>query len=58
MKINAAGILLLVFVLCKVFEYGPIATWSWWWVFSPLWIPFVFIFILGFVGAVAQEFSK
>jgi hypothetical protein len=48
------SILLLVFVLCKVFEYGPIAQWSWFWVLSPFWIPFAIalsVFALLCVGA-------
>lgn len=36
---GVCSVLLLVFILCKVFEVAPIAAWSWWWVFSPLWIP-------------------
>ena len=26
----------------KLAEIGVVATWSWWWVTSPLWIPFAF----------------
>jgi hypothetical protein len=36
--IGIAGILTIIFVVCKIFAVGPIAVWSWWWVFSPLWI--------------------
>lgn len=31
-------ILTTVFILAKVFEVAPVASWSWWWVFSPVWI--------------------
>lgn len=34
-------VLLTIFVVLKL--VGSIA-WSWWWVLSPLWIPFVLIF--------------
>lgn len=41
------SILTIIFVLAKIF--GKI-TWSWWWVFSPLWLPFLIsLTILGFV---------
>jgi len=40
------SILLLVFVLCKAFEYGPIASWSWFWVLSPVWIGGIAAFVL------------
>ena len=36
--------LTVVFVLAKVFEVNPAAAWSWWWVFSPVWISFAFVF--------------
>ena len=38
--ISLASLLTFVFVLAKIFEVGPIASWSWLWVFSPLWISF------------------
>jgi hypothetical protein len=31
--------LFLIFLTLKLAEVGVVATWSWWWVFSPLWIP-------------------
>ena len=37
-------VLTLVFVLAKVFEVHPVAAWSWWWVFSPVWISLAFVF--------------
>jgi len=33
---NLAGILTIIFVVLKLAEVGIVATWSWWWVFSPL----------------------
>ena len=40
-----AIIVFLAFFFAKIF--GKI-DWSWWWVFSPIWIPFVFV-ILFFI---------
>lgn len=37
-KTSWLGLLGIIFVLCKIFEYGPIAAWSWWWVLCPFWI--------------------
>lgn len=34
--IGFAGILTIIFVLAKIFDK---IDWSWWWVFSPIWIP-------------------
>ena len=33
-------IIFLAFFFAKIFDK---IDWSWWWVFSPLWIPFVFL---------------
>ena len=40
------GILGLIFVTLKLAEIGVVATWSWWAVLSPFWVPLV---ILGFI---------
>lgn len=45
------SILIIIFVLAKIF--GKI-TWSWWWVFSPLWLPFLIsLTVLGFILLIA-----
>ena len=36
-------ILFLIFLTLKLAGIGEVATWSWWWVTSPLWIPLVLI---------------
>ena len=36
-------ILFLIFLTLKLGGWGVVATWSWWWVTSPLWIPLVLI---------------
>ena len=47
--IGLSGILFVVFLilrLCKVI------TWSWWWVFAPLWIPVavgVILIVIAFI---------
>lgn len=40
------GIITVIFVLAKVFEVGPVAAWSWWWVFSPLLIGWGIVFLI------------
>jgi len=39
-SLSTSPILLLqaFFVVCKVLQVGMVAGWSWWWVWSPLWI--------------------
>jgi hypothetical protein len=41
--LGIAGLLTLLFAICKVTGYGQIAGWSWWWVLSPLWISWAIV---------------
>lgn len=47
--IGLAGCLFLIFLVLKLAEVGAVAKWSWWWVFSPLWIPLVVIIPIAVV---------
>ena len=29
----------IVLIILKLLDVGLVANWSWWWVFSPLWVP-------------------
>ena len=55
-------ILFLIFLTLKLAEVGQVATWSWWWVTAPLWIPFtVGIAIVGLtiiVGVIIAYISS
>ena len=37
--IGLSTVLFLIFLVLKLAGIGQVATWSWWWVTSPLWIP-------------------
>lgn len=55
------GILGLIFVTLKLAEIGVVATWSWWWVLSPFWIPLAIvlgIFAVVGIGMVAAAIFK
>jgi hypothetical protein len=39
-------IIFLIFLTLKLGGWGIVATWSWWWVFSPLWIWLLIVFIV------------
>lgn len=45
-------ILTIVFVCAKLF--GAIA-WSWWWVFSPIWIGYAVIFVRALIYVVFNK---
>ena len=39
-------ILFLIFLTLKLGGWGVVATWSWWWVTSPIWIPLLIVLVL------------
>jgi hypothetical protein len=48
--LGVVGATQVVFLVNKVTNAGDIAGWSWWWVWSPIWISFLAtlaVFILG-----------
>lgn len=47
------GLLGIIFVLCKIFAYGPIATWSWWLVLLPFYLGLAILLGVFVIGAVA-----
>jgi ABC-type antimicrobial peptide transport system permease subunit len=55
-------ILFLIFLTLKLAEVGPVAKWSWWWVISPLWIPFaligVIVSIVFVIAVIAHKLKK
>lgn len=51
------GILGLIFVTLKLAEIGVVATWSWWWVLSPFWIPLAIVLAIFAVVGVGMVFA-
>jgi hypothetical protein len=52
-RLNLGTILFLIFLTLKLAGLGVVATWSWWWVCSPLWISFaITLFIIGIASVV------
>jgi len=47
--IGFSGALFLVFLVLKLTGH---ITWSWWWVTSPLWMPFVFILVIVIIAVI------
>lgn len=52
------GILGLIFVTLKLAGVGTVATWSWWWVLSPFWIPLAIVLGIFAVAGVGVVVSK
>jgi predicted RND superfamily exporter protein len=56
--ISLSTLIFLIFLTLKLGGWGVVATWSWWWVFSPLWIPIVgVLFILGIMALIIHFLS-
>jgi hypothetical protein len=56
------GYLFLLFTGLKLAGIGPVATWSWWWVTSPLWGPLAFcvvvFLVVALIAVIAAAFSR
>lgn len=53
MQNNSISFLSLLFLIFLILKLCDVITWSWWWVFAPLWGPFALvciIFLFAFVG--------
>ena len=44
--IGLGGMIFIVFLVLKLGGIGQVANWSWWWVCSPIWIPFVIVILV------------
>ena len=54
-------ILFLIFLTLKLAGIGAVASWSWWWVTSPLWIPIVaglWVMMMGLVFLMIRELNR
>lgn len=52
--IGFCGLLTIVFIILKLLDK---IDWSWWWVLSPLWIPWAIIIVLLLIWGVAKALS-
>jgi len=55
---SLATFLTALFVTLKLTEVGTVRTWSWWWVFSPLWIPVAILFTVWGLAVVAAAIDE
>lgn len=58
--------LAIVFIILKITGTTAVATWSWWWVLAPIWIPvamilgimmvaFLFLLLIAVVAAIGGK---
>jgi hypothetical protein len=48
-------ILCLIFLTLKLGGWGVVANWSWWWIFSPIWIPVVFVLVIALIAIIIKQ---
>ena len=56
--IGIGTVLFLIFLTLKLAEVGKVATWSWWWVTSPLWIPLVLVLGIAAIALILAGIIK
>ena len=61
-KSGGLGIGMILFIVFLVLKLTNVIDWSWWWVTSPLWIPFALgglvIGAIGVIAIIIERFSK
>ena len=59
---NGIGFGTVLFLIFMTLKLTGNIDWSWWWVTSPLWIPFVAVVvvlgIVGLIAAIIEQLSK
>lgn len=45
-----------LFLLFLGLKLANVITWSWWWVFSPLWIPLTIVIVIFFLMVIFNFF--
>jgi len=56
--IGLGTVLFLIFLTMKLTGVGLVATWSWWWVTSPLWIPIALVLGIAVIALILAGIIK
>lgn len=60
--LGLCSVLTIIFVVLKVLGVAPVATWSWIWVLSPLWIGFALgmslLILFLIIGVIVAVFNR
>ncbi len=59
---NGLGFGTILFLIFLVLKLGvgdtTVQSWSWWWVFAPLWIPVAILLVIGLITVIAKAASR
>lgn len=53
-KSGGIGLDVILFIIFLVLKLTHVIDWSWWWVTSPLWIPFAIVIVVIVIYGVAK----
>lgn len=56
-SIGIGTLLFSIFLTLKLAGIGQVATWSWWWVTSPLWIPVAFVLVVVAIVLIVKSLN-
>jgi hypothetical protein len=58
MKERGIGLDIILFVVFLILKLIGNIDWSWWWVTSPLWIPFAIVIVFIILGIIIVKIKK
>ena len=52
---NGLGFTTILFLIFMTLKLAGFINWSWWWVTSPIWIPFISVMILVIIALMYKK---
>jgi hypothetical protein len=52
---NGLGFTTILFLIFMTLKLAGFINWSWWWVTSPIWIPFVSVMVLVIIALMYKK---
>jgi hypothetical protein len=56
--LGLGSLIFIVFLTLKLGGWGVVATWSWWWIFSPFWIPILVVIAIAIIAGIIAAFVQ
>jgi hypothetical protein len=52
---NGLGFTTILFLIFMTLKLAGFINWSWWWVTSPIWIPFISVMVLVIIALIYKK---